>query len=84
MLIKQVYFEDEDCFRNGYKITVETYHEESMEVSFLDGEPEDSSLSRDFSGVYSISDLIEMAYYAGIAGEEIEFSSRETSDIDEF
>ena len=38
-----------------------------------DGEPEDSNLSRDFSDVYSIPELMQKAYDAGKNGEEITF-----------
>ena len=53
------------------------------ELSFLDGEPEDAILGRDFSEVYKIDRLLEIAWLAGSLGEEIEYESN-TSDIDEF
>jgi hypothetical protein len=36
-----------------------------------DGEREDNSLSRNFANCYSIPCLLEKAYQAGIAGEEL-------------
>ena len=45
-----------------------------------DGEPEDSNLSRDFSDVYSIPTLLQMAYDAGKKGEELVFENREVED----
>ena len=84
MLIKQVYFEDTDCFREGYKIIVEMENGNSEELSFLDGEPEDAILGRDFSEVYKIDRLLEIAWLAGSLGEEMKYETRMTSDIDEF
>ena len=84
MLIKQVYFEDKDCFREGYKINAEMENGNSEEVSFLDGEPEDAILGRDFSEVYKIDRLLEIAWLAGSLGEEMKYETRSTSDIDEF
>jgi len=37
-----------------------------------DGEPEDGNLSRDFSAIYGIVDLMKMAYDAGKKDEEFE------------
>lgn len=45
-----------------------------------DGEPEDSNLSRDFSGVLSVPSLMHMAHLAGTAGEPFTVEHR---DIDE-
>ena len=84
MLIKQVYFEDEDCFREGYKINAEMENGTRKEIKFLDGEPEDAILGRDFSGIYSITELMEIAWLAGSLGEEMKYETRSTSDIDEF
>ena len=84
MLIKQVYFEDKDCFREGYKISVEMENGNNEELSFLDGEPEDAILGRDFSEVYKIDRLLEIAWMAGSLGEEMKYETRSTSDIDEF
>lgn len=84
MLIKQVYFEDTDCFREGYRIIAEMENGNSEEVSFLDGEPEDAILGRDFSEVYKIDRLLEIAWLAGSLGEEMKYETRMTSDIDEF
>lgn len=84
MLIKQVYFEDTDCFRDGYKIIVEMENGNREELRFLDGEPEDAILGRDFSEVYNIDRLLEIAWLAGSLGEEMKYETRSTSDIDEF
>jgi hypothetical protein len=56
-----------------------TSNGETITVDFIDGEPEDNSLSRDFCGVYSIPDLIKMAYEAGKQGQTLEMSENEYS-----
>lgn len=63
---------DEEYYRSGLSISLG-----GKELRFLDGEPEDASLNRDFSDVYNISELVEKAYEAGKAGEELEFSFEE-------
>lgn len=46
---------------------------EQFELEFMDGEPEDACLRRDFRGVYLIPKLMELAYNAGENGEKLEF-----------
>jgi len=43
-------------------------------LSFWDGEPEDATLARDFCDVFSIGDILEDAYQAGLKGEEFEIN----------
>ena len=40
-------------------------------VYYGDAEPEDASLARDYNDVYYIEDMIQEAYVAGKAGEEL-------------
>ena len=47
----------------------------------FDGETEDANLSRDFSDVYKIPELLKKAYEAGKNGESYEFISTETAKI---
>jgi len=71
----------EKCdYRNAIEYKIETKKEE-VSLEFYDGEPEDSNLSRDFSDVYCIPDIIAMAYEAGKNGEEIEFINVDSDDI---
>lgn len=46
-----------------------------------DGEPEDNTLVRNFSSIYSIPKLLQSAYDAGKAGEGLIFEKRK---VDEF
>lgn len=55
-------------------------NEETLEISLGEGEPEDMYLFRDLNDVYSISDLIKMAYDAGKAGEDFEYEVLEERD----
>lgn len=66
---------DEDEMRMEFNVEVDG----NEAVRFLDGEPEDANLSRDFSGVYSIPSLMRRAYNAGKNGEDftIEYTESE-------
>lgn len=68
----------EDCdYRDAMQIDVDDVL--MFEVS--DGEPEDSNLSRDFSDVYEIPKLMQMAYEAGRKGEDFEIKYEDSDDI---
>lgn len=56
---------------------------EGNKLNFLDGEPEDANLSRDFSDVYSILELVKLAHEAGKKGEELEIETIKIDDLDE-
>jgi len=45
-------------------------------VTFMDGEPEDATISRDFNDVYNIPDLMKLSYEAGKNGETFEIKER--------
>lgn len=45
-----------------------------------DGEPEDSNLGRDFSDVFSIPTLLQIAFEAGKNGEELVFENKEVDE----
>jgi len=61
----------DDEFREKFKIKLES-NEKTQELSFCDGEPEDNSIGRNFNDIYSIPQLIVLAYNAGVNGEPIE------------
>ena len=75
--------EDFPEYRDGISIKLETNSEKSH-LKFLDGEPEDNSLSRNFNDVYSIPDLLIQAYEAGKSGEELRLSNITVDSINEF
>lgn len=53
------------------------------ELSVNEGEPEDNSFGRDLSFVFSIIDLLRIAYEAGKAGEEFNYTYVEKKEEDE-
>lgn len=71
MKIKTVHSFNELDYRGYYAV----YVNGDRVVCFVDGEPEDANMSRDFNDVYSIPDLMKMAYEAGKNGEDWEWES---------
>ena len=66
---------------SDYRNAVEIYIDDKIAFSVGDGEPEDSNLSRDFSDVFSIPNLMRRAWEAGKRGEKFEYTEREDDDI---
>lgn len=61
------------CDKSGpFELTVSTNIGVKI-ISFYEGEPEDMTFSRNLNDVFKISDLIKMAYNAGLNGESFEF-----------
>lgn len=48
--------------------------------SVYDGDTEDNSLNRNFSDCYRISELLEMAFDAGVNGEKLEIIKSDLED----
>ena len=61
-------FREKSDFRSFYGIKVNG----KQECFFIDGEPEDANLMRDFNDVLSIPDLMKKAYEAGKNREDLE------------
>lgn len=70
----------QENYRNGYAIKTD----KNVNLKFIEGEPEDASISRDYNDVFKITDLIEVAYQAGMNKEKIEIIYKETDDIEDF
>ena len=66
-------------FQNEYTVVTD-----KNELTFMDGEPEDNNLSRNFSSVYSIIDLVEEAYEAGVKGDKLVIERRWRDDDGEY
>ncbi|MEG0133077.1 MAG: hypothetical protein RR851_10300 [Clostridium sp.] len=47
----------------------------------MDGESEDSNLSRDFNDCFNVPKLMEMAYEAGKKGEDFKVKHEEVEEI---
>lgn len=58
---------------NGISVEIRRDNGEGETVSFIEGEPEDMSLSRDLIDAYSLVNLVKMAYEAGKEKETINF-----------
>lgn len=68
MNIEIKYFEDDGWeYRQGVRITIDG---DNM-LDVMDGEIEDNNLSRNFSDVYNIKDIIEKVYNAGLNNQEL-------------
>lgn len=80
MLVEIFSSQDEYDYRCAYSI----YINGKREISFVDGEPEDNNLCRNFDGVYTIDRLMRMAYEAGKNGEDFECVGEKEISWDEF
>lgn len=69
---------EERDYRDGLRITIDQGGEGKV-LTFIDGEPEDANLSRDFSGCHGIVGMMRLAYEAGKRGEAFDVVWR-TSD----
>jgi hypothetical protein len=72
--------EDYD-YRGAVEYEITDDEGKKLTLSFFDGEPEDSNLSRDFNDVYSIGDLINLAFWAGERGETLLVEETESDEI---
>lgn len=81
MKITQLTALDEEDYRSALQVKIETDVSEHT-LRFMDGEPEDANLSRDFSDCHSIKDALAAAYEAGKRGEPIEVIEKD-EDFDE-
>lgn len=76
-------FLKEDELRRAFKITVKT-EKDKKQLSFMEGEPEDANLGRDFADIVDIDNLVKMAYEAGKNGESLEIDHKNYDSFDEF
>lgn len=76
-------FLKEDELRRAFKITVKTEKDEKQ-LNFMEGEPEDANMGRDFADIVNIDDLVKMAYEAGKNGESLEIDHKNYDSFDEF
>ena len=54
---------------------------EEAHLRFEDGEVDENCISRNFSDIFLIKDLIKIAYNAGKNGEELEIIEKEIDEI---
>ena len=70
--------EIEEC---DYRDALHIYIDGEVVFKVNDGEPEDSNMSRDFSAVYGIGELLALAHKAGEEGETFTLTLDESADI---
>lgn len=76
-------FLKEDGLRRAFKITVKNEKDEKQ-LSFMEGEPEDANMGRDFADIVDIDNLVKMAYEAGKNGESLKIDHKNYDSFDEF
>jgi len=76
-------FLKEDELRRAFKITVKT-EKDKKQLSFIEGEPEDANMGRDFADIVDIDNLVKMAYEAGKNGESLKIDHKNYDSFDEF
>ena len=64
-----------------YRSAVEITIDGDFVFGVCDGEPEDSNLGRDFSDVFKIPRLMQMAYDAGKIGDDFSIVIDKSSEI---
>lgn len=75
--LKIVYwFEEDDLFRN--RLVIKLW---DKKLDFLDWEPEDANLTRDFSGCFNIKDFILLANNLWLEWKKIELEEVEDNEI---
>lgn len=81
MKVKVISLNEETMQERDYRnaVKIEFNGKEVFEVR--DDEPEDSNLSRSFSDVWKIPDLIQKAYEAGKKGEKLEIEYEEKEEV---
>ena len=75
-------FDDQDDWRSALKINAEV-NEDQTELHFIEGEPKDANLYRDFADVYKIENLVLMAYEAGKNGESLSIKHENYDSFEE-
>lgn len=73
VIIKMTTATNKNDYRGALKISIDG----KDVLSFMDGEPEDANLSRDFSDGYSVLSLMERAFNLGKEGYEVTFAQEE-------
>lgn len=72
---------EEEVERCDFREAIEIKVDGVTKFSVMDGEPEDSNISRDFSDCHSVVNLMKLAFEAGKKGEELLIEEIETDDI---
>ncbi len=72
MKIKMITASNKFLEDNDYRALLLVEVDGKRKIDIMDGEPEDSTLSRNFNDIYSIVSLMKSAYTAGKNGEDLQ------------
>lgn len=81
MLVKAKTLSGEALEKREYRDRFQICIDGKNVFDVMDDEPEDSNLSRSFSDVYKIPDLLEKVYNAGKNGEELKIEHEEVEEM---
>ena len=81
MKVKEISLTEEGEKKMDYRSYYEIQIDGKKAISFMDGEPEDATLNRDFNDVYYITELMQRAYNAGKGGEVLVFEKAEIDEV---
>lgn len=71
-LVVTTYYDETGKYDERSGLQIELVAEgKAIELEFVEGEPEDATLGRDFSDVYRIAEMVQLAYEAGVNGEPL-------------
>ncbi len=82
MKVKQTVFSEEGWKEWNYRSFLKIEINGEKVFRFLDGEPEDANLLRDFNDCNKIVAAMEIAYNAGVRGEKFEVEKVEIDDLE--
>lgn len=80
--MKEISSSEEFSEKHDYRSMLTIEIDGKRAFRFLDGEPEDANLGRDFNDVYTIVEAMEKAYEAGMACAGFEVERVEVDDFD--
>ncbi len=80
MKLKVITLTEEEMINRDYCSMYALEIDDQKVFCVHDGEPEDNTLSRNFSDVYSLANLLQKAYNAGKNNEPLEIVSAEVSE----
>ena len=82
MKVKAISSSDEFSKKYDYRSMFNIEIDGTPVFRFLDGEPEDAILARDFNDAYKIVDMLEKAYDAGYKREGFKVERVEVDNFD--
>lgn len=81
MKIEIMSLTDEACRERDYSQVVQIEFDGKKVFKVFDGEPEDNTISRNFSDIHNLADLFQKAFDAGARGEALEIIDTEDDEL---